>query len=60
MTCSMGAAGAFWSDGMAWDSADAACACQCCSGHWWTHCAACGREGDRSGDSNSPNLCEAS
>lgn len=57
MNCSMGEAEWFCADGNAWMSAPEACACQECSGHKWTHCRACGRAGDRAGDTNSPNTC---
>lgn len=35
----------------------AACVCPCCAGHYWTSCGECGRDGDRSGDTNSPHPC---
>jgi hypothetical protein len=57
VTCSMGSAKWFWAVWHAWVSAAEACACQVCAGHHWTHCRACGRAGDRAGDTNSPNPC---
>jgi len=49
-------------DGWAGDTyeltgAHEACACQCCAAHYWTCCGECGRDGDRAGDTNSPNAC---
>ena len=51
--------------GIRWDTdtpvlrgAEYACDCQHCAGHYWTCCHECGRDGDRAGDTNSPNLCD--